>query len=151
MPRSQSILLPFTIVAVLALRTEPAHALSGPLKSPAGIAFSSTYPDEARAQVIEALQQEGAEFVDGSFVNAISTLNYRGETKALNALANRLAHCPGTMVFVSFQKFAPEHDWRVVHDAHLNHLQVIVNLNSQRIDLVALAIPPAQGPALQEK
>jgi hypothetical protein len=43
------------------------------------------------------------------------------------------------------------HDWRVSHDAHGNHFQVEVNLNSKQIKLDDLDIPEAKGTVVKKE
>jgi hypothetical protein len=62
-----------------------------------------------------------------------------------------LAKCPGATVHVGLKKLDDDCDWRVSHDAHGNHFQVQVNLNSKQINLEDIYIPEAKGPAQKKE
>lgn len=149
MQQHRSILLIVAAATLLMMSTTPALALRGKLHTAAGIAFSSSYPEHAQKQVQTALQTDGCKFIDGSFINAVSTLNFGGDTPSLNRLLGELAECPGTTVAVSFKKIEHECDWRLVHDAHANRFDITVNLNSRQVNIEELVIPSAQGPDLK--
>jgi hypothetical protein len=138
------------ILAVFLCSNSPAFALAGTLDSPS-VAFSGDYPKDAQAQVMAALTRKDCKFLGGHFVNWFTTLRYGGDTKSLNLFLGDLVKCPGATVHVGFKKLDDDCDWRVSHDAHSNHFQVEVNLNSKQIKIEDLYIPEAKGPALKKE
>lgn len=149
MHQRRAILLTVATAALVMMSTTSAIAMRGKIDTAAGIAFSSSYPEHARKQVQTALENKGCKLIDGSFINAVSTLNFGGDTPTLNNFLGELAECPGTTVTVFFKKIEHECDWRLVHDAHTNGFQIAVNLNSKQINIEELVIPSAKGPDLQ--
>ncbi|MCC2669844.1 MAG: hypothetical protein K0Q72_2315, partial [Armatimonadetes bacterium] len=125
----------------------PAWALAGSLDRP-GIAFAGSYPAAAREKVMAVLDRKDAKFVDGNFVNAWTSLRYRGDVRAANMFVGELAGCPGVTVSVSLKRLPEDCDWRVGHDAHTNRFQIEVNLASPRLELEELVIPATKGPEL---
>lgn len=136
-----------TAAAILCLTT-PAAALLIDLKTPS-VAHSAGYSQEAAAAVRQALTRKDAKFLGGFGLNSWTTLRYAGETRALNLFLDDLAKCPGVTVSVSFRRLNDELDWRVGHSAYENRFQVEVNLNSKKIKVDEVVIPPAKGPAIQ--
>lgn len=149
MQHRRSILLTIATAALVMMSTTLAFAMRGKIYTAAGIAFSSSYPEHARKQVQTALQNKDCKFLDGSFINAVSTLNFVGDTPSLNRCLGELAECPGTTVAVAFKTIEHECDWRLVHDADANKFHITVNLNSKQVNIEELVIPSAQGPDLK--
>lgn len=146
------ILAPLFCAALLATVTD-ALGLAGDLTEP-GVAFSQSYPDGARQQVMAALQRSDCKFLKGRFINWHTTLFYAGETKALNLFLADLAKCPGVTLSVSFtaDPVAGEPcDWAISHDSMTNRFAVRVNLKSERIKLPDVSLPEIKGPALPQK
>ena len=133
------------VVALLLSLAAPVWALAGKLDTP-GVALPAGYP--ATRQVMAALNRKGVTFVDGHFINAWTSLRYRGDTQAASQFLEDLVACPGVTLFVSFKQLPDDVDWRVGHDANANRFQVELNPASKRLDLEKLHIPPAKGPAL---
>jgi broad specificity polyphosphatase/5'/3'-nucleotidase SurE len=148
MIQRRSVLLTVAITVLVMMSTTVAFAMRGKIDNAAGIAFSSSYPEHARKQVQAALQNKGCKSIDGSFINAVSTLNFGGDTPSINELLEELAECPGTRLAVSFKKIEHECDWRLIHDAHTNRFHITVNLKSKQVNIEELVIPSAQGPDL---
>jgi hypothetical protein len=141
---------PLVTVAVLLSCAAPVFAEAGTLDSP-GVAFSGGYPKDAQEQVMAALTRRDCKFLGGQFVNWFTSLQYGGDTKALNLFLGDLVKCPGATVHVAFKKLDVDCDWRVSHDALDNRFQIEVNLNSKQIQLEDLYIPEANGPMLKKK
>jgi hypothetical protein len=148
----KKLLAPLLCAAFFATVTN-ALGLAGDLKEP-GVAFSQSYPDGARQQVMAALNRPDSKFLKGRFINWHTSLFYAGETKALNLLLADLAKCAGvtlTVLFTSDPVGAEPCDWVVSHDSMRNHFAVRVNLKSDRIKLADLALPEVKGPLLRAK
>lgn len=145
----RSMLLTVATAALVMMSTTSAFALRGKINTAAGIAFSSAYPEHARKKVQTALENKSCTFMDGSFINAVSTLYFNGDTLSLNRFLGELAECPGTTVAVSFKGIEHECDWRLMHDADTKGFHITVNLNSKQVNIEELVIPSAQGPDLQ--
>lgn len=146
------LLAPLTFAALLALATD-AFGLAGELEEP-GVAFSQSYPDASRQQVMAALNRSDSKFLKGSFINWHTTLFYAGETKALNLFLADLARCSGVtlhVIFTSDPIGGEACDWVVSHDSMTNHFAVRVNLKSERIKLADLSLPEIKGPPLPDK
>ena len=126
------------------------RALAGDLKEP-GVALPQDYPKASQDQVMAALKRPDCKFLGGRFINWHTSLNYAGDTKALNQFLDALAKCPGVTLHVTFVADPMLHegsDWHVSHDAHENSFNVRVSLKSDRIKLPDLRVPAAKGPAL---
>ena len=146
------LLVPLFCALLFATSTD-ALGLAGELKEP-GVAFSQSYPDAARQQVMAALNRTDCKFLKGRFINSFSSLFYAGETKALNLFLADLAKCAGvtlTVLFTSDPVAVEPCDWVVTHDSMANHFAVRVNLKSDRIKLAELSLPEVKGPPLPAK
>ncbi|MCD6050656.1 MAG: hypothetical protein K0Q55_2059 [Verrucomicrobia bacterium] len=140
-----------SLLLTLALATN-AFALAGNLDTP-GLAFPKDFPETVRTSMTDALTHTNCTFLGGRFVNSYTSLNYRGETVALNLFMEGLVKSPGTILSVRFQTASvpSDRDWMVTHDADAPHkLTVHINLKSFRINLEKLVIPESKGPALPE-
>jgi len=146
MSRRSLFLAAMASAAILLTNLSAAYAIAGKIESADGIAFSSDYPEHAQKQIRQTLLDDSLTFTDGYFVNWISTLHFQGDTTALNKLAESLAACEGTTVRVRFTRADADFDFEVIHDAHSNDFQIRINLNSGRIELEALVLPPPKGP-----
>ncbi len=132
----------------LGLLVRPVLGAAGTLDKP-GVATPADYPAAARAQMMKALERKDATFLGGMWLNAHTSLRYQGKTQALNMMLGGLAECPGATVSVSLKKFRDEDfDWRISHLAYDNAFHFEVNLNSPRLNLEELYLPPAKGPAV---
>lgn len=118
-----------------------AYAMRGEIKKPSGIALFSDYPHAARLEVERALADSGAEFVRGHFINWISMLYFRGDVSKLNTMVGRLSKCERTTIAIKLDELDADYDWSIVHDAHSNRFQFIVNLRSANISVKELSIP----------
>ncbi|WP_035612093.1 hypothetical protein [Haloferula sp. BvORR071] len=126
-------------------------ALAGDLSEP-GIAFPSDFSKPAQLRIMEALKHPDCKFLGGRFVNSFTSLNYAGETKALNLFMEQLAKCPGVVLAVRFKAegFAEGCDWMIAHEAgDPCKLTVHVNLKSSRVKLEDLVIPEVKGPPVE--
>lgn len=146
----KQLLAPLLCAALLATATN-ALALAGDLKEP-GVALPHAYPKSAQELVRAALTLADCKFLGGRFINWHTSLNYAGDTKALNQFLDALAKCPGITLHVTFVADPMLHegsDWHLSHDAHENSFHVRVSLKSDRIKLPDLRVPAAKGPALR--
>ena len=134
--------------SMLNVTAKSAFAIRIQLQS-AAVPFSNDYPRYARTHVLAALKTENCDFIDGHSTMRVSTLNFAGNTTAINELLQKLADCPAAGVTVSFAEMEHKCDWRVVHTVTGNEFRVIVNLQSNQIVLDELKIPPAKGPNLK--
>lgn len=120
-------------------------AMAGVLKEPS-VAMPEKFPEEARKQVMAALNRKDCHFLGGNFVNWFTTLRYTSDTKALNLFLDELAHIPGVSLHVSFvEEFTDESDWQLYHDGMQNSLQVRISMASKRVKLEDLYIPDIHG------
>jgi hypothetical protein len=127
-----------------------ALALAGDLSEP-GIALPAHYTETVRSNIMAALRQPDCRFLGGRFLNSHTSLNYAGNTRALNFFLDGLAKCAGVTLSVSFTFDAlPDDrcDWHVSHQAGPNRFHVRVNLKSSQIKLAELVIPAVKGPEL---
>ncbi len=137
------------LLMALGLATN-AFALAGELKDP-GLAFAQSFPESARTNITAALTRPDCTFVNGRFINWHTSLNYRGETLALNLFLEGLVKCPGTTLSIRFQteSIPADSDWMVAHSGdEPGKFTVHINLKSPRINLEKLVIPESKGPPL---
>ena len=131
--------------------TTRAFARAGDLTEP-GLAFPADFPESARTNIIAALRQPGCKFLGGHFINWITSLNYGGDTKALNLFLEGLAKCPGINLSVRFSSESTLMgcDWMIAsHSAsEPDKIVVRVNLKSGQIKLEDLMLPDSRGPTL---
>jgi hypothetical protein len=141
------------VLLVFGLATR-AFALAGDLTEPS-LAFPSDFPESARTNIMAALRQPDCRFLGGHFVNWITSLNYGGDTKALNLFLEGLAKCPGIRLSVRFSSESSMMgcDWMIAsHSSHEPYKIVVrVNLKSGQIKLEDLMIPDSGGPTLSEE
>lgn len=93
-------------VAIVAVWfAQSAHALGGNLKTP-GISIPLDRPDGGEniiaAKINQTLGNHQAEFVNGSFVNSNSSMNFRGNTEKLNSFLKDLSEIEGSKVTIKF-------------------------------------------------
>lgn len=117
------------------------------------LAFPDSFPDAARAKVMDALRRPDCRFLGGTSYNTGTTLRYEGETVPLNLFLESLAACPGITLSIRFNN--PEnadYDWTVEQDGmQPDRLCVRINLKSPRITVENLVVPDRTGPALPER
>ena len=134
---------------LLAVTTNAAFAILILLPSASNVPFSRDYPEHARKQVRAAFETENCGFIGGRSTMRVSTLHFAGNTTAINDQLQKLASCPAATVSVSFEQIDHKCDWRIVHSVKDNMFRVVVNLESNQIELEELRIPPAKGPDLK--
>jgi hypothetical protein len=124
------------------------HELSEP-----SLAFPSDFPQSTKTNILARLRRTDCKFVEGSALNALTTLKYAGDTAALNSFMQDLATCPGTTLSVRFDDdTGDDSDWTIHHNAHQpGDLVLRVNLKSRQIKLDALGIPQIKGPTAEAK
>ena len=131
--------------------TTRAFGLAGELAEP-GLAFPEGFPESARTNIMAALRRSDCKFLSGGFINWITTLNYGGDTAALNRFLEGLAACPGIQLSVRFSSESTMAgcDWMIAsHSANAPYQLVVrVNLKSARIRLEELIIPESVGPRI---
>jgi hypothetical protein len=138
------------LILLLALLTGTSHralALAGTLDRPS-IAFPQSIDPRWRDSVTEALATEGAQFLDGRFINAATTLRYGGSTDALSRFLERLARCSGLRLRIRFDR-ALDAKWTVHHNAWGDSmaLEVRINPDPAAINLHDLVLPEIVGSA----
>jgi hypothetical protein len=122
------------------------------LKEPE-LAFPQGFPESNRTNILASLKRSDCKFLGGSFINSFTSLNYGGDTRALNLFLSGLVNCPGVTLSVRFasERIPEDCDWQVTHMAgEPAKLMVGINLQSSRIKLDALVIPESKGPPLTE-
>src|SRR5438477_5715364 len=78
-----------------------AHAMAGDLKAPS-LAMPEGTPDAFRTNVLAILGDKECKFLDGTFINASTTLHYGGSTESLNNLVAKLSELDGVRISVTF-------------------------------------------------
>ena len=125
-----------------------AFGMAGELTQP-GLAFPEGFPESARTNIMAALRRPDCKYLSGGFINWITTLNYGGDTAALNRFLEGLAACPGIHLSVRFSSESTMAgcDWMIAsHSANVPYQFVVrVNLKSARIRLEELIIPESVG------
>ena len=135
-----------SVLLVLLALPAVAWGLAGELDRPS-LATSKEFPDADYQKVRAVLEGKNGKFLGGRFVNSFTSLEYAGDTTALNQFIEALARCPNVKVRVSF--YGPtgevaECDWMVTHMAISNELQVRINLASKNVELEKLYLPPVK-------
>jgi hypothetical protein len=127
----------------LALTFPPeAHAAMGEIKTPKLIVKDQP---ETEAALEKVLQRPDAKYLKGHWLNRWSSLQYGGDTTALNMMVADLAQCPGLSVSLTFQKLNNEASWIVGQNANAAHIQVTVNLSSPHIAVERISLPAWTG------
>ena len=133
------------MVTILSLNLGPAaRAVIAGVKAP--MLLVKDQPG-TQAALKEVLRRPDAKYLQGHSVNWWSSLQYGGDTTALNLMIADLARCPGLAVAVSFQKLDNDASWMIGQDSNAPKVQVIVNLSSPQIDLERISLPAWSGPA----
>jgi hypothetical protein len=105
---------------------------------------------ETQAALEKALGRPEAKYLQGHWLNRWSSLQYGGDTTALNKMIAELAECPGLSVAVTFQKLNNEASWMVGQDSNAPKVQVTINLSSRQIDLERISLPRWSGRTAQK-
>jgi hypothetical protein len=124
------------------------HELSEP-----ALVFPLDFPQFTKTNILARLRRTDCKFVEGSALNAVTTLKYAGDTAAINRFMQDLATCPGATLSVRFDGDpGDDSDWTIHHNAHQpGDLVLRVNLKSKQIKLDALGIPQIKGPIVEAK
>lgn len=128
----------FLTLSFASVSTQKAFALSGKLESAGSLMLSVKVP---RDKVRSVLERSDCDYISGSFVNAKSTLHYNGGEAAVLAMAKELSQIEGMKVHFSFTQSDQASDWHLIHDSRQSTFQIILNLNSKRLDFEKLQIP----------
>jgi hypothetical protein len=124
-----------------------ALAMAGNLASPE-LAFPKDYPEVTRSNILAVLREPDCHFIDGHFINWNTTLQYGGDTRALNSFLARLVKCADVILSVSFDEELDEDcTWTVFHGAlpDPNHFSIHIHFRSKKIVLGELAVPEIKG------
>jgi hypothetical protein len=127
------------------LLTQLAKGASGTLETP-NVPMANDYSKADYAAVLAVLNGKGKEwkYVEGSWLNRFTTLQYDGDTTSLNLFLEALTKCPHLTVHVNFFRPASTSDlpaWLVTHTAGENAFVVRINLASKAINLEKLYLP----------
>lgn len=136
----------FILIALLAMlvgAAPSALALAGKLDRPS-IAFPQSVDAGWREGVTQALETEGARFLDGRFINAATTLRYGGSTDALSRFLDRLARCNGLKLRIRFDS-SLDAVWTVQHNAWIDSTAFEVRISPDSIQLAELLLPEIVG------
>ena len=135
-----------TVVTALSivLGTQRVHGLAGTLDHPS-LSFPQDEKDVDQEEVMKVLGMKEAQFLGGRFVNAFTTLQYGGDTDALNRFLARLSACKGTSVVVTYHE-TPGGDtstWWLQHNAWGNPKELVVSIDakSPRFDPSLFKLP----------
>ncbi len=127
-----------------------AFALAGELKTP-DLAFPTGFSEISRTNLLASLQPTDCKFLGGRFINWSTTLEYGGNTPALNRFLAGLAKCPEVVLVVRFgpAMTASDCDWAVTHSAQ-EPSKVVVHINwqSSAINMEDIALPEWKGPPI---
>ena len=142
--------LPFrlllSVVTILSVNLGPvARAAMGEIKTP--MLLVKDQP-ETQAALEKALRRPDAKYLQGHWLNSWSSLQYGGDTTALNLMIADLAQCPGLSVAVTFQKLNNDASWIVGQNGNAPKVQVTVNLSSPQIVSERISLPAWSGPAV---
>lgn len=148
MPLPRQTLVAVVVSSMFCLTMAPAFAIVVQLSSASQVVFSSEYPEHARDKVRDALAVNNSGFIDGVTNMRKTTLNFAGDTSAINEMLLKLTKCPAAIVSVTFRNIEHKCDWRLVYATDDNKFHAIVNLRSDQIDLENLEIPSSKGPDL---
>ena len=105
-----------------------------------------TYPEAAKQEVQDILRSPDLQFIKGHAQVRTTNLVYRSQTIPLNMLISKLSRCPDFKVHVTFKKAESTHilhgfDFAVVQFSDETKVNVIINVNSQNIDIERLSLP----------
>ncbi|HTL18168.1 MAG TPA: hypothetical protein VL793_13100 [Patescibacteria group bacterium] len=128
-----------------------AYGMAGDLKSPS-LAMPSETPVSFRTNVIAAISEKDCKFIDGHFINAITTLHYGGSGAALSRLIARLGQIEGVRVQMTFVHEADGTAWTIQHngwgEAGEIHIQVNLDARGMKLDDLQITVTgqtPLQG------
>lgn len=129
-----------TCLGLLAVTTS-ALAMAGTLDRP-GLALPEAYPQAQRERLMAALNREDCKFAGGRYVNWITTLEYSGNTEALNLQIDALTKVREISIHVRFSK-AQSAAWQIHHGASgPGELSIMINPDAPGINLANLRLPP---------
>ncbi len=135
---------------------QEAHAMAGELRSPSLAMPADTSP-AFRTNLLAVISSKDCQFLDGSFINASTTLHYGGSTEALNNLIARLGEIDGVRVTVNFVRNPGGPAWTLKHmgwgDPEGIFLEVNVAAPTIKLEQLSItscgcsnALGPAPGP-----
>lgn len=147
----------FFIVVFVVLTPNESSAALFELKKPR-LPMAKSFTESDYVKLNEVLDGKGikdVKYIKGHWLNLFSSLQYyffsslqyRGDTCAVNHFIEALTKCPKVAVHVTFERPSPgvaEYDWMVTHTANKNKLIVRINLKSKSIDLTKLHLPTFQ-------
>jgi len=158
------------VAGIVACFAQTAYALGGNLKTP-GISIPLDRPDggenNVAVRINQVLVDHQTQFVNGSFINSYTSLNFKGNSEKLNSLLKELAEIEGSKISILFSKekgigriaFPAEGlqdeacQWTISHngrsDAELITLTIF--LGDGLIELDQLKLPTIRGAKLDEK
>ncbi len=99
---------------------------------------------------MKVLTQHPEEFQGGEFINASTTLRYKGPVESLNRFLAGLATCAGLRIQVTFAR-NQEGDWQVRHNGwgDPDRIQVTIYTGAQDFRVEDLSLPEIRGTPLQ--
>ena len=135
---------------VFGLLIPMAFGMAGDLDKPS-LSFSQN--STIRDKVMGVISSKEFKFLGGHFINADTTLEYAGDSAAVNTFLDRLAKCAGVHVHVSFSSdtdglFSGEKtdaDWTLNHNAWIDDSVFNVMVRTERIAKSAVRIPKAKS------
>ena len=119
-----------------------AHGATGELKTPSLIVKDQPETEKVLQKI---LLRPDAKYLHGRWVNFWTSLQYGGDTTALNSFVAELSRCPGLTVSLSFQKLENDASWLVGQLCNDSTIQVTVNLRSPNIELERISLPNWTG------
>src|ERR1041385_3549448 len=104
------------------------------LKEPA-LTFDKNFPEAVRTNVMAILRKPECKYREGFWLNAWTSLQYDGDSWALNGMLDGLAKCPGVTIGIVLEQRSDEQPaWTVGQNAHEpRELTAYVNLDSPHI------------------
>ena len=158
------------VVGLVACCAQTAHALGGNLKTP-GISIPLDRPDGSEnivaSKIHQVLVKHQNQFVNGSFINAFTTLNFKGNSEKLNSLLDDLAEIEGSKISILFSKeqgsgrivFPAEGlqdeacQWSISHNggAEAELVTLTIYLGDGVIELDQLRLPSIRGAQQEAK
>jgi hypothetical protein len=147
MRRLIAVLTLVCIGACVATAARPVNAAYSKLKA-SSLSMGKDFSDGDYKQLKRVLERKDCKFLGGGSLNSFTSLQYAGDTTAVNRFVEALSLCPQVTVRVIF--FRPgaggsESDWMVTQEGNSHELVVRINLASNNVKMENLYLPPVKA------
>jgi hypothetical protein len=112
------------------------------------LSMGKDFSDADYKRVKVVLERKDCKFLGGVSLNEHTSLQYGGDTTAVNRFVEALSSCPNVTVRVLFFRPGPSgiaSDWIVTQEANLHELVVRINLASKMVKMENLYLPPVRA------